>query len=137
MMLSMGLMLRPIEDYGDAPNQTIHLLGYFLPITLVFVLPMSALFAASLIYGRFAYENELDACRASGISLMTIIFPGLFLSLLVSIATLLYEFLCRTQFRSQGRAGRQSQRQTDLVSQPRTKRVLRHRGPLDRLCRPG
>jgi lipopolysaccharide export LptBFGC system permease protein LptF len=98
MMLSMGLMLRPIQDYGVAPEQTIRLLGYFLPITLVFVLPMSALFAASLIYGRFAFENELDACRASGISLMTVILPGLFLALLVSIATLLLSFYIAPSF---------------------------------------
>ena len=98
MMLSMGLMLRPIQDYGVAPSQTIRLLGYFLPITLVFVLPMSALFAATSIYGRFAFENELDACRASGISLMTVIFPGLFLSLLVSIATLLLSFYVAPSF---------------------------------------
>ncbi|NLH17114.1 MAG: LptF/LptG family permease [Phycisphaerae bacterium] len=98
MMLSMGLMLRPIQDYGVAPSQTLRLLGYFLPITLVFVLPMSALFAGALIYGRFAFENELDACRASGISVMTVILPGLFLSLLISIATLVLSFYVAPNF---------------------------------------
>ncbi len=98
MMLSMGLMLRPIQQYGVAPDQTLRLLGYFLPITLTFVLPMSALFAAALIYGRFAYENELDACRASGISVMSVVLPGLFLAILVSIATLVLSFYVAPNF---------------------------------------
>jgi lipopolysaccharide export LptBFGC system permease protein LptF len=53
---------------------------------------MSALFAASLVYGRFAGDNELDACRASGVSLMTLVYPGLFLGIVVSITTLVLSF---------------------------------------------
>jgi lipopolysaccharide export LptBFGC system permease protein LptF len=85
-------MLRPIQEYGVGPGQIIHLLGYFLPITLTFVLPMAALFAAALIYGRFASDNEFDACRASGISLMTLIYPGLCLAIIVAITTLILSF---------------------------------------------
>jgi lipopolysaccharide export LptBFGC system permease protein LptF len=92
LMMSLGSMYRPIQKYGVGPEQVIHLLGYFLPITLTFVLPMSALFAASLVYGRFASDNELSACRASGVSLMTLIYPGLCLGILVSIATLVLSF---------------------------------------------
>jgi lipopolysaccharide export LptBFGC system permease protein LptF len=92
LMLSFGSLLRPIQDYGVGPEQVIRLLGYFLPITLTFVLPISALFAASLVYGRFASDNELDACRASGIGLWTMIYPGLVLAILVAIATLFLSF---------------------------------------------
>ncbi len=92
LMMSLGSMYRPIQEYGVGPEQVFHLLGYFLPITLTFVLPMSALFAASLVYGRFASDNELDACRASGISIMTLIYPGLCLGILVSITTLVLSF---------------------------------------------
>src|SRR4030042_2796014 len=88
-MLSLGSVLRPIQEYGVGPRQVVHLMGYFLPITLTFVLPMAALFAATLVYGRFASDNELDACRASGIGLWTTIYPGLVLAILVAIATLL------------------------------------------------
>ncbi len=42
LILSLGSMLRPIQEYGVGPEQIIHLLGYFLPITLTFVLPMAA-----------------------------------------------------------------------------------------------
>jgi lipopolysaccharide export system permease protein len=92
LMLSLGSLLRPLQDFGVSPGQVIRLLGYLLPITLTFVLPIAALFAASLVYGRFASDNELDACRASGISLWTMIYPGLVLAILVAITTLLLSF---------------------------------------------
>ena len=91
-MLSLGLLLRPIQEYGVSPQQILHLLGYFLPVTLTFVLPMSALFAASMVYGRFAADRELDACRAGGISLWTMIYPGLSLAILVSVVNLALSF---------------------------------------------
>ncbi|GAJ14964.1 unnamed protein product, partial [marine sediment metagenome] len=68
------------------------LMGYFLPITLTFVLPMAALFASALVYGRFASDNEFDACRASGISFLTLVHPGLSLAIVVAIANLVLSF---------------------------------------------
>jgi lipopolysaccharide export LptBFGC system permease protein LptF len=67
-------------------------MGCFLPITLTFVLPMAALFAGALVYGRFAGDNELDACRASGISFLTMVYPGLALAVMVAVANLLLSF---------------------------------------------
>jgi lipopolysaccharide export LptBFGC system permease protein LptF len=92
LMLSLGSVLRPIQEYGVGPRQVIHLMGYFLPITLTFVLPMAALFAATLVYGRFASDNELDACKAGGISLLTLVYPGLALAVIVAIANLVLSF---------------------------------------------
>ncbi len=92
LIMSLGSVLRTVQEYGVGPRQVIHLIGYFLPITLTFVLPMAALFAASLIYGRLASDNELDACRASGISLLTLVYPGLALAIMVAIANLILSF---------------------------------------------
>ncbi len=91
-MLSLTTMVGSMQEFGVPPEQIIHLLGYFLPITLTFVLPMSALFAAALVYGRFASDNELDACKASGISLMTLVYPGLCLAIVIAIANLVLSF---------------------------------------------
>ena len=91
-ILSFASLLRPIQENGIGPNQAIHLLGYFIPITLTFVLPMGALFATALVYGRFASDNELDACRASGISITTMIYPALCLAVMVAISTLVLSF---------------------------------------------
>jgi lipopolysaccharide export LptBFGC system permease protein LptF len=92
LILSLGFMLKPIQGYGISPDQIVHLMGYLLPITLTFVLPMSALFAASMVYGRFAADRELDACRASGIGLWTLVYPALCLAILVSVANLILSF---------------------------------------------
>ncbi len=92
LILSLGGILRPVQEYGVGPRQVLHILFYFMPITLTFVLPMAALFASALIYGRFAVDNELDACRASGVGLLTLIYPGFVLALLVAIANLLLSF---------------------------------------------
>jgi lipopolysaccharide export LptBFGC system permease protein LptF len=98
LMLSLGSILRPVQEYGVGPQQIVHLMGYFLPITLTFVLPMAALFAAALIYGRFASDNELDACRASGINLLTLVYPGLVLAISVAIANLILSFYVMPAF---------------------------------------
>ncbi len=92
LILSLGSILRPIQRYGVGPQQAVHLIGYFLPITLTFVLPMAALFATALVYGRFAADNELDACRASGVPLMTLVYPGLALAIMVATANLILSF---------------------------------------------
>ena len=98
LMLSVGLLVPIIQDYGVSPGQIIHLLGYFLPITLTFVLPISALFASSLIYGRFSADRELDACRASGVSMQSLIYPGLMLAILVAAANLILSFYVAPAF---------------------------------------
>ena len=92
LILSLGWMIQPIQEFGVGPEQAVHLLGYLLPITLTFVLPMGALFATALVYGRLASDNEFDACRASGISLTALVYPGLCLAISVAIATLVLSF---------------------------------------------
>lgn len=92
LILSLGSVLQPIQEYGVGPRQVVYLMGYFLPITLTFVLPMAALFSGALVYGRLASDNELDACKASGISLPAMTYPGLALAILVAIANLILSF---------------------------------------------
>jgi lipopolysaccharide export system permease protein len=98
LMMSLGSILRPVQEFGVGPSQVIDLMAYFLPVTLTFVLPMAALFAAALVYGRLANDNELDACRASGISLLPLIYPGLALAVIVATANLLLSFYVMPAF---------------------------------------
>jgi len=92
LILSLGSILQPVQEFGLGSRQVLSLMGYFLPITLTFVLPMAALFAGALVYGRFASDNEFDACRATGISVLTLVYPGLALAIVVAIANLLLSF---------------------------------------------
>jgi lipopolysaccharide export LptBFGC system permease protein LptF len=98
LILSLGSILQPVQEYGAGPRQVLFLMFYFLPITLTFVLPMAALFAGALVYGRFTSDNELDACRASGISVLTLIIPGLSLAVFVAIANLILSFYVMPTF---------------------------------------
>lgn len=92
LILSLGSILRPIQKYGVGPEQIVRLLVYFLPVTLTFVLPMAALFAATLCYGRLSGDNEIDACKASGVSPLTLVYPGFILAILVAMANLALSF---------------------------------------------
>jgi lipopolysaccharide export LptBFGC system permease protein LptF len=98
LILSLGSILQPVQEYGAGPRQVVFLMFYFLPITLTFVLPMAALFAGALVYGRFTGDNELDACRASGISITTLVLPGLYLAVFVAIANLILSFYVMPTF---------------------------------------
>jgi lipopolysaccharide export LptBFGC system permease protein LptF len=98
LMMSLGSILRPVQEFGVGPGQVVRLMIYFLPVTLTFVLPMAALFATTLVYGRLANDNELDACKASGISVMSLVYPGFMLAVIVATANLLLSFYIMPAF---------------------------------------
>lgn len=98
LILSLGSILQPIQHYGAGPRQVLVFMFYFLPIILTFVLPIAALFSGALVYGRFTSDNELDACRASGISIINLVVPGLVLAIVVAISNLFLSFYIMPTF---------------------------------------
>ncbi len=61
-----------------------------IPQLMVYTFPMSILLATLQVFGRLSGDSEITAFRSSGISLQRIITPALFVGLLVSMLTLVF-----------------------------------------------
>jgi len=88
-VVSFGLVLPTLQEYGLAPTSALLYMALVMPRAVFLALPLSAALAGSLVYGRLAAENELMACRASGIPRYTLFWPTLLLALAAGALTLL------------------------------------------------
>ncbi|HMQ16085.1 MAG TPA: LptF/LptG family permease [Phycisphaerae bacterium] len=59
------------------------------PIVLTFTMPVAALFATTLVYGRLAADNEWLACRAAGLNVHRLFLSAMLLAVFVTVFTLL------------------------------------------------
>ena len=91
-IMSFGGLLRPLTEHGLDARQVTRILGYFMPAMQTYSLPVAALFATTMVYGRLSADNELNACRAAGVGYWPIWLPAVVLGLLVAIVSLV--FLC-------------------------------------------
>src|SRR5687768_10312905 len=78
-IMSFGGLLRPLTEHGLDAGQAAQMLGFFMPAMTTYSLPIAALFATTVVYGRLAADNEITACRAAGISYVSIGLPALVL----------------------------------------------------------
>lgn len=88
LMMTVFAVMEPLRKRGLGPEQVVSLFAYTLPVMFSLTLPIAALFAATIVYGRFAQDNELLASRASGISTLSLLKPALVLGAMVTIASL-------------------------------------------------
>ena len=91
-IMSFGGLLRPLTHQGLDVGQVGKLLTYFMPAMMTYSLPIAALFATTVVYGRLSADNELTACRAGGMSHLTVAFPAFVMGIFVAILSLV--FLC-------------------------------------------
>jgi lipopolysaccharide export LptBFGC system permease protein LptF len=70
--------------------QILRIFGFVMPLALTLTLPVAALFACAMVYGRLAADNEFDACRASGVNIHRLLAPAVALSLFTAAFTFVF-----------------------------------------------
>ena len=82
-----GGVLNMVQTEVLTTVQMVRMLGFILPVATTLTLPISALFACAIVYGRLAADNEFDACKSSGINIHRLLVPAMGLSLVVAAFT--------------------------------------------------
>jgi lipopolysaccharide export LptBFGC system permease protein LptF len=82
-----GGVLNMIQAEVLTAVQIVRILMFVLPVATTLTLPVSALFACAIVYGRFAADNEFDACKASGINIHRLLAPAAVLSVITAVFT--------------------------------------------------
>ena len=65
-----------------SPQDIGHLIPYVIPSTLPYTMPVSLLFAVTVVFGRIAGDNEIIAIKSAGLSVMTVIWPTIFVAIM-------------------------------------------------------
>ncbi len=89
-LLAFGGTFKPVTKQGIEITQLLTIISNLMPAMLAYAIPIAALFAAVLVYWRLATDNEMTACRASGISFWSIVLPAAALGLMVASVDLVF-----------------------------------------------
>ena len=76
-----GGVLNMIELEGATAIQLLKIMALILPVSAALTLPIAALYAATVTYGRLSADNEFVACRSGGINIHLLLLPTLVISL--------------------------------------------------------
>lgn len=90
-LFTMGGGLFNVVSYeGVSAADVFRFVPYLIPIVITLTMPIAALFAATMVYGRLAADNELLACRAAGVNVHRLFISVILLSIFVAAFTLLF-----------------------------------------------
>lgn len=87
-IMSFGGLLRPLYEFGLDLWQVGKILSWSVPAMTAYSLPIAALFATTIVYGRLGADNEITACRVAGISHLSLTLPAMILGLLTAFVSL-------------------------------------------------
>lgn len=79
-----GGVMDMLRSQGITAHEMLTLMVYLIPFVLAYSLPIAALFSTTITYGRLSADNEINACRASGVNIYRLFVPAIILSILVS-----------------------------------------------------
>lgn len=87
-ILLMAGIVAEATQQGLGPKQILGAIPLLVPSTLPYTIPATTLFAACVVYGRLAADNEIMAIKAAGVNLVAVVLPGLVLGLAMSGLTM-------------------------------------------------
>jgi lipopolysaccharide export system permease protein len=84
---------------GLSLNQVLEAIPLTIPNMLPYTIPATTLFAACVVYGRLAHDNEVVAIKAAGVHLFVILRPALLLGVITTgiTAALYHTIIPRSQ----------------------------------------
>lgn len=85
-----GGALQMMQAEALTAVQLAKMLAFVLPVATTLTLPIAALFACAMVYGRLASDNEIDACKSSGINIQRLLLPAFALSIFTAGFTFLF-----------------------------------------------
>src|SRR5205085_4550300 len=105
-MLVMAGIIAEASQRGLSPTQVLAAIPLLVPSTLPYSIPATTLFATCVVYGRLAHDNEILALKSAGVNILRIVWPALFLGLVMSAVTmgLFYELIPSTYYMMRARA---------------------------------
>lgn len=84
-----GGLYNVIRLEGVTTADVLGFIPLMVPVVVTLTLPVAALFAATMVYGRLAADNELVACRAAGVNVHRMFLSAILLAVFVAAFTLL------------------------------------------------
>jgi lipopolysaccharide export system permease protein len=87
-ILLMAGIVAEASQQGLGPAQILAAIPLLIPSTLPYTIPATTLFAACVVYGRLAADNEILAIRAAGINILKVVKPGLYLGIVMGGVTM-------------------------------------------------
>jgi lipopolysaccharide export LptBFGC system permease protein LptF len=79
-----------IKYEGVSAADVFGFIPYLIPMAMTITMPIAAVFAAAMVYGRLAADNELLACRAAGINVHRLLLSAVLLSVFVALFTFVF-----------------------------------------------
>jgi len=128
LMLTIFSVIEPLrKQQGITFEQVLSFFGFMMPSMLSLTLPVSALFAATITYGRFSQDNEHLACRAGGVSTMAVLQPAIMLGVGVTALSLLLGNYVAPDMMKRSVAALEQNPKHILYRQLETKHYFKHR----------
>jgi lipopolysaccharide export system permease protein len=87
-ILLMAGIVAEATQHGLGPTQVLAVIPLIIPSTLPYTIPATTLFATCVVYGRLAADNEIIAIKAAGIHLSKVVWPAIWLGVVMSTVTL-------------------------------------------------